>query len=162
MKNLKNFDKFFETYSEDVEKLVEKNSKYALIKNNEILLGFDNLEEAFIYLTDVLTNDDQIDFDDKVIMEEDIKDNVTEEMEQVDIDKYLKSLLDKYDVVASYKIEKASEIIDEPIDKALEDEEILGESKASCNCSIECKCKEKGICTCGDNCDCEICEELRK
>lgn len=161
MKNLKKFNQYFESYSEDVEKLVEKNSKYALIKNDEILLGFDKLQIAFIYLTDVLANDDQIDFDIKSEMEEDIFNNVTENMSQDDIDKYMKSILDKYNVVASYEIKEREELIDTPIDSSLEDEEILGESnETSCDCEKECKCKETGVCTCGDDCDCETCRKL--
>jgi len=139
MKNIKDYKAFLESYSEDVKSFIEDDKKFALLRGGELIFGFDEIQDAFLHLSDMLVNEKQITLDEKdefdSIVEEKILDNI---VDQFLIDNILEDLLDRFSIIEPFNIKQKSELEETPIDSSLDNvsevEEltsILSESKKS-------------------------------
>lgn len=136
MRFVKKYDKFLESYSEDIEEVMNDNdNEYVLIKNGEVDSAFETVETAFEYLADILSNQKQLDIDQKEefleIVKEELSKLDSEIILQEEIDFVLNFILDRFNIVEPFEIKARIEIEDTPIDDVIDTEleELLGESK---------------------------------
>lgn len=121
MKNIKNYKTFLENYSDEVENFIETEKKFALIKGNDVILGFDELANAFNHLADILLKEKQLTIDEKDEFEADVVQKISNiDVDQDNIDNILNELLDKYNVIEPYYIKEKDGLENTPIDTSLD------------------------------------------
>lgn len=137
MKKLKNYKAFLESYGTDVQKFIDNDKEFALIKGDDFIIGFDTISEVLEHLTDILLQEKQISVDEK----SEFMSVVSEKIEDINVDQYLidtilEQLLDRFNIIEPFHIKQKSELEETPIDNSLDDmsdtEEIqafLSESK---------------------------------
>jgi hypothetical protein len=128
MGKVKSYKMFLETYSEDLQEVLSnEENKYIIMKGEEIIAGFEYLEDAFTHLSELIEGEGTIgeeqkyEFDDylsEIINVED-DDNVPQD----EIDQLLKDVLDKFDIIEPYKIMNRLELEETPVDDSIESDD---------------------------------------
>ena len=122
MKNIKNYTSFLESYSEDVKHFIQEEKNFALFKGDELIYGFDEIEETFKYLANLLLKEKQIDEAEKdefISISKQILSS-KEDNTQSNIDNTLEELLDRFNIIEPFYIKLKFELEDTPIDTSLD------------------------------------------
>lgn len=113
MGNIKNFKLFEQSYSDNLAEVLENDeNNFIILKGDEVIAGYEYLEDCFTELSDILEVDGAIsdeqryEFDDYVSMS-----NVEDYEEQYEIDEFVSELLDKFEVVEPYRISMRGELV---------------------------------------------------
>ena len=124
MKSIKNFKLFKESYSEDLEEVLDNNeNQFIIMKGDDILVGFEFIGDCFDHLSELLEGDGAITEEQKYEFDEFVMEsNVDDLSDQYDIEMFMVELLDKFEVVEPYKIIKRTELEDTPVDLGIDDE----------------------------------------
>tara|TARA_R110000772_G_scaffold4683_6_gene16751 strand:+ start:2047 stop:3501 length:1455 start_codon:yes stop_codon:yes gene_type:complete len=118
MKSIKNFKLFKESYSEDLEEVLDNSeNQFIIMKGEDIIVGFEYITDCFDHLSELLEGDGAITEEQKYEFDEYVMEsNVDDLSEQYDIEMFMEELLDKFEVVEPYKIIKRTELEDTPVD----------------------------------------------
>jgi len=138
MKNIITKFKLFlesDSYRDKLEEILDNpENNYVVIKNDEIIAGFEILEDAFTHLGEILegenilSEEDKYEFDDEVSL---MTPSLGEEPEQIEIDDVVNTILDRFDILEPYKIKVRTDLEDNSIDSDNSEEEEEGSEEVS-------------------------------
>ena len=130
MAKIKSFEKFLESYSEDLNQVLSNDeNNYIVMKGDDIIGGYEYLEDAFTNISELLEGDGTIDEDQKYEFEDLISEMVSSDIDgelvsQDEIDEILNEILDKFGIIEPYKIMNRMEVEETPIDNSFDDDDI--------------------------------------
>ena len=115
-----NFKLFLESYSEELDEILSNpENRYVVLKEEEIIAGFELLDDAFSHLSEVLesesilSEEERYEFDDEASL---MLPSLGEEPDQIEIEDVLNTLLDKFNILEPYKIITRIDLEETPID----------------------------------------------
>ena len=127
MKKVKSFELFIEGYKEELDEVLSnEENNYVVMKGDQILAGFEYLNDAFDHVSELLNgdgsiNDEQVyEFNDLVT--ETVFSDLDEIVPQEEIDELLNTILDNFGIIEPYKIMNRMELDETPVDVSIEDE----------------------------------------
>lgn len=115
---IKKFKLFVESYSEDLKEVLDnEENKYIVVKGDNILVGFEYINDCFDYLSEILEGDGAITEEQRYeFMDYVDQSDVNDLMDQYEIDEFMEEILDKFEIVEPYKISKREELEETPVD----------------------------------------------
>lgn len=130
MKHIKNWILFTETYSEDLSQVLDnKKTNFVVMRGGNIIQGFGNILDSFSEVAKLLG-------DEKILTEEQVEEfnndvtnaSISNDISQESINTILNDLLDKYEVIAPYRIENRMELEETPVERDEDiDQDLYGE-----------------------------------
>jgi hypothetical protein len=127
MGKIKSFKLFLESYSDDLsDVLSNEENNYIVMKGDDVISGFEYLEDAFENISELLDGDGTLDEEQKYEFNDLVSQLLStddELVEQDEIDQILNEILDKFGIIEPYKIMNRMELEETPIDNSFDEYE---------------------------------------
>lgn len=125
MGKIKNFKLFVEGYSDELKVVLSnEENEYIIIKGENVIAGFEYLEDAFDHLCELLEGDGSISEEQKYEFEDMLSETLPslDEPDQYEIDEFLSDILDKFNIIEPWSIKNKMELEETPLDPTLDDD----------------------------------------